>query len=245
MREALKGNMLASPEDNARLWNYLCTGTDQTPDPCMWRGVECTEGIVTTFVFVRTFHEGHWRTPNNWEIEVDYLPSTLCFLHLQFIHLIDEWVPERLPRDLRYFFSMTNYIFQHNETQRGLNLRKLPQKLEELIVFQAWFAGNLLIDSLPPSLRLLNLRMEQPKQIFISNEALPDSLETLALFSHDSKAKIYELSGKKLDPRVKKRNIDARKLSGWYQTFEAQTDAIVAEFGDDSPPSYFKPAWEN
>ena len=135
MLRAIDANVNAEARHPDHFWNYVRTGEAQETDPCTWRGVICSGGIVRRFIFPSVPYvvrrPGNPCIENaNWLLEFDWLPSTLHAIHLNQIYLIDGWTTESLPRELRYLNLDRSY--SHSASERTVNFRKLPENMEVL-----------------------------------------------------------------------------------------------------------------
>ena len=76
MIQLISPNFSRSEEHQNRLWSYLCDNGTRDNSPCTWRGVTCTDDVVTTFIFLSANHirdEPH----KFWVINSNWLPNTL------------------------------------------------------------------------------------------------------------------------------------------------------------------------
>ena len=228
MLRCLQHNFDDSDEHKDRLWQYLCTNKPHNNDPCAWRGVTCTDGTITHFLCVSTHHS---RNPGTkpWIIDTDWLPSTLLYVHLSSLRVINGWLTKRFPRALRYFHTNCLLPFG-SQTTREVDLHYLPSKMEELHITGGWCTGRLWIAHLPPSMRLCLIQNYFVKRVTVDNESLPQNLELLMIRGSFGKAKVRSIDGKALDDRVKTIYFDPKKRSEAFRKYKEACRAIYTEF---------------
>ena len=188
---------------------------DGSEDPCSWRGVECVDGLVTSFVMVETKTRSR-----ELYLDMDYLPSTVQALHLSRVYLYDTLVGSHLPRDLRYFYALRPYNIRNIYPTRDLRMDKLPRRLEEMQVAAGRFlpvSGVLVIANLPSTLRIFIIKTLFLKQVFIDNDGIPSGIQILNFDGNGKKVKIKEMNGEKLDNRVTREDVSLRRGSQWFK----------------------------
>ena len=169
------------------IWQYLRTQSTTDPNPCTWRGVACTDGVMTSFAFIwvsplyrrqngSADTGGEWHLPK-WEIDIRWLPSTLQSLHLVWISLQEGWAAELLPRDLRYVYFKYCLHAAGANANHEINLRKLPRKLEEFYLAGGWYRGAVHLDELPPTLRVCVISCARISLIHAVAERFPKTIE--------------------------------------------------------------------
>ena len=117
----------------------------------------------------------------SWIISTDWLPAELQYVHLHSVHLREVWKPDRLPRELRYFYLNACYGPKMGATSgysKAIDFERLPSKIEELILIGSNAGNAININALPNTMRLLYIRAypEYVDSISIDYSALPQSL---------------------------------------------------------------------
>ena len=181
-------------------------------DECRWRGVDCTDGVMHTFIT----NEGV--LGDDEVLNMRWLPSTLRFFHLQFVWLQAPWKAAELPRELRYFYSYNCYLYmeeywlverQERKDQKRhdlfVDLRKLPRRLEEFRLNSGFWAGPVRLANLPETLRLLHLTKILVYPTVVDNASLPEGLKSIIIdYCEGSKnQKLISTDGAPVDNRVK------------------------------------------
>ena len=184
--------------DGTDIWNYLLTEISTKEDCCSWRGVECTNTEVTSFVL--THHTlGHFK----WHIGIGWLPSSLRYAYIKYVVFSDPFSIVSLPRGLRFLhihYGSTALVTQSDI----LNLSQLPPKMEEILLhIRDGFCGTVYIPSLPESLKLCALISADIRVAYIDNRGLPKGLKRITLT--DETVKTYSTDGRKMDKRVRKK----------------------------------------
>ena len=153
-------------------FDYIFDENGQYGDCCSWRGVDCTKGIVSTLVMTHG-KRGCWST------DFDWLPQTLEYIHLHSVTILREWSTRSIPRKAKYFLLRDGY-FAKQTPERALELRNLPQKLEELFIqSRDAFCGTVNINSLPESLKHCGINSPPITQVAIDNHGIPKNLERI------------------------------------------------------------------
>ena len=164
---------------NAPIRTHMQGGTPNKPDVCTWRGIDCTDRVITS---LHISSSGVEIAPNAlWILTPDWLPPTLKFIDVYNIRLAHVWSPGRLPRELLYLNLSHCRAYTHPNT----NMRRLPAKLKELILIYSSVGGELLLDKLPREMRLLYIEdfPKFTKRIYVDYRSLPKSLEHLHVTS--------------------------------------------------------------
>ena len=183
-------------------------------DECSWNGVMCT-GRTATSIILQSFHH---------PIDMDWVPSTVQRIFIQAVPMFNSWLPERLPRELRFFYNAVYIDGRVNKSsqEREVDLTKLPCKMEELIIHGGWFLGDLYIVDLPPSMRILVMQNKRITHAQVHFESLPESLVQMCFSSTEREVLIEGLGEKKADHRVR------NNLSIW-DTFRESKYCAKAE----------------
>ena len=197
-------------------------------DACKWRGILCNIDTVQSMLIRLNKHRD-----SGYHIDMDYLPSSLEFVHLEYIHFREGWAAEHLPRDLKYLYACRCKNRHHIYPGPRVNMNKLPRKLEELhIVNSAFYApsGVLIINDLPSSIRILNIVNTSLQKVFIDTACMPDGMKVLSIFSYE-KVKFTKVGKKSLCRCMTSRRIDAREYSSYFVRFHADSEQIKSMYG--------------
>ena len=180
MRNFIQPNFAYPDEHQKRIWQYLCADRPRTNNPCKWRGVTCIDEVMTTFIILG--RPGMLRLGSKrLDVNPNWLPSTLESVHLGPLDLSESIEFQKLPRELRYFFSHNIFTIDEEIRNRRVELRWLPQKLEEFIIFSGQFHATLLIADLPQSMRLLFIRSLSLPYAYVDMITLPKSLKSVVI----------------------------------------------------------------
>ena len=206
MRLALTPTSNTSQLAQERMWQYFRPNQEKSDDPCTWRGVECVEGAVHSFVFVRpSIRSGTRLEAGLFHMNMRWLPNTLQYAHLEWIILSKNWRADLLPRELRYLCLASCFLSDnamHSKSHR-IDLQRLPQNIEELYVFGGGLTGTIIATALPASLRICVMHSSNIRRAIVYNEALPEHLSVLEIGGANGKIKITEARGNWLDSRIK------------------------------------------
>ena len=102
---------------------YSYSGGDIN-DACTWRGVECTDGAITSIVALQC----------SMALKIAYLPPTVQFFHYRQPRIDGRYSVRYLPRDLRYMyirFACPDVFYEHLDNGI-LDTAYLPQYSEEI-----------------------------------------------------------------------------------------------------------------
>ena len=142
------------------VFDYIIDTHKDDKNCCEWRGVECTDGFVTTLV-----NNLPQTVRVKVEIELAWLPQTVKFLYLRSAHLQRPFTAEALPRDTRYVGMQTAKRSAGNAYSIAgtLHLERLPPKIEEFYFtfLRAEHFRVVHVPSVPPSLRIAFVRSIQ------------------------------------------------------------------------------------
>ena len=202
----IQDNMRLGEVERRALWHYLCTDRPQDPDPCTWRGVDCTDGILTTFLMTQVNYnhliDGQMFA-SRFLINLEWLPSTLQCVRIRKINLYNGLSTSHLPRDSRFFMleHCSNMGFNYD-----INFNKLPSQIEELDLIGCWVQGTVLIEELPKSMHVLVISNQYIERVYIDSEKLPFPLEKIIINCYDTalhkKVRLIEVSSSKMDERI-------------------------------------------
>ena len=212
--------------DNAppTLWLYLRGQEAQDLDPCTWTTVDCTDGIARAFIFtwVYEYPNHNEQIQHFWSVDVEWLPSTLQYIHINGAKLVNDWKPELLPRETRYFYLLCRTGRAH----KNVKLENLPLNIEELHLRSANH-GTVVIANLPPKMRFCTFQCTGLYHAHVHSPSLPDSLELITIGGIIHKVKCRELSGGVLDERVHETQSYMDHLTEQHGKFVKKTNEMV------------------
>ena len=201
--------------------------SDSDPDDeCGWRCVDCSDGIVHTFLFERVLRS---QTGEDVSLQLNRMPPSVHYLHVKDAYIGHvSWRTRMLPRELRYLYLCNVSNTQGTENPRDLDLRELPMHMEEFLITYARWTGPLYLTNLPQNLRLLQLQDVLHSFTFVDNRALPTSLEqaSVSYMLGSTNRKIRSIDGSKVDKRVKK-DRTLRAYSRHYLKFYRRVSNVL------------------
>ena len=207
-------------------WMYDAYFKGLGPDPCEWWGVECTNGIVDTLLFSSAEYANPAMGP--WAIENEYLPSTLRYTFLTWVHMLGGWRPERLPREARFFSA---FVCIMHIADAVCILQNLPTHLEELHLVECeQLRGKVLIAQLPPAMRFCRLTQTYLKHAYVNSQGLPKSLELLELSAGRRRVKVAMADDGPLDARIS--NKDTYGETKTYSALRRKSYAYLNRFDE-------------
>ena len=144
--------------------------TEANDDICNWRGIDCTEGLATS-VDIRAVG-----LSDKALIQIDWLPPTLAFIHLKYTFVSSKSAYRPLPRELKYL-----YLGYCSDKTLSIDFIYLPRKLEEIILIESSIYGEIRLDNMPMTMRIIHIRQfpEFIKEIFVNYDSLPPSLQEI------------------------------------------------------------------
>ena len=170
-------------------------------DACRWYGVSCNgkRRVIALDLNFRNAEAGHRRPI----VAMDWLPSECRRLRFTRVLTIDGFVSERLPRSLRSML-LDECDLHEGETPVGrrVNLNKLPGRMEEMLIFNGWFIGDIAIAHLPPSMRVLAIFNIGIKRAIIDNSSLSNNIKHIFIVNRLRPVKMITADGHSLDARV-------------------------------------------
>ena len=194
---------------NNSVFDYIRDAQKEAKNCCQWRGVECTEGFVTTLV-----NNLPQTVRVKVDIELEWLPNTVNFLYLKSVHLQQPFTAEALPRDARYAGLHTMKLSAGNAHSSGtLRFDRLPPKIEEFYFtfLREEHFSVVYVPSVPSSLRMVFvMSFHRLVGVYILNAGLPAGLE--AMYFEGKKCKIRSIDGEKVDARISKNHVDQGNL---------------------------------
>ena len=167
---------------NERVLRHTCGDVCDNADVCTWKQIECTDGIVTSM-----WASDQLRKAGEWyEIQMEWLPPTLQFIHLYAIRIPNLWKFMCLPRDLKYLYLRICNDWCQPKAQ--IDFARLPQKMEELLVINSNIGGTIRFDGLPETMRFVYIRilLDSVSLILVDYDRLPVALERLHVSNYAS-----------------------------------------------------------
>ena len=161
---------------------------DVRGDVCWWRGIQCTDGKVTTLVLNQS------RFPI--ELDVDWLPPTLTKVKVRHIGMGQVFHTRRLPRGL------TKCVIQAAHLRGSLDLQALPEKIEILDLAHNSMYGVLYVVEMPQTVKRICLTNNVIQKVFVNNACLPKCLGEIQVTSTRKPVKIRSIGDGKVDARV-------------------------------------------
>ena len=146
---------------------------------------------------------------------------------------------ECLPRALRYL-SMERCGYKGLASgNRTVDFRKLPGKMEVLLLKNGWLSGIVILDKTPYTMRIIEINHRSIHKAYVDSAALPPNLKRIAISAELCSVKIVEVSRmKKTDARVFngvvrgegrcKRYLELEEMM--MQLRQEQLGRVIAEF---------------
>ena len=195
--------------------------TNQVENVCEWRGVGCTEGLITS-LFVRELVDSRGQ---HHLADIRWLPPTTRLLSLKYIHLLEGWTIAGLPRELRMIHlevCPTHLITRLMDDQ--IRLADLPPRIEEVFFVQQSSDGlaRVHLDNLPKTLRRLYISGMRVQSVYVAFEGLPSGLEQMCFVSTlQKKVKFRGTGAKQADARVKNKDmwVEMKRASHYHEFF--------------------------
>ena len=207
-------------------------------DACTWPGISCTHSVVTSAYFADA-------TP--LIVDIEWAPPTLRHLHVRKSSFARaNWTTETLPRNLRYLCIFRCAAQKDYGGSATLDLRRLPQRMEEKIVMHHRLRGELRFDDLPKSLRYLFIHTapqlnQKAIEVFVDFALLPKALVSANVYvsGHKQSLKIVAAGGTKPDARVY-----AGSLKSWKVHQHVHRHSKMYRKLDAACPRIRKARWE-
>ena len=220
MHRSIISNLSKSTNHIRAFERYFYQDVQNRSNECAWRGVHCDDTIITSFVFSSppiTLDRTHF------ELDLNWLPSSLEVIHLWHIVTASPWAPERLPRKLRYFYFW-EFQIRENASQ-NVSFRNLPNALEEIHLIHSWPSGSVLLVDLPASVRFCSILHWGLRRVYVDNASLSDRLEVLNI-RVEKRTKCIPIGEAEWDNRVKrltdgKEFFEVANSSEMYGTYSA------------------------
>ena len=228
MYRSITSNLNKSTDHIRTFERYFFQDVQNRSNECAWRGVQCDDTIITSFVFVsRSIADNRI----HFELDLNWLPSSLEAIHLWNIAPASPWTPERLPRKLRYFYFWG--LDNLNKVSQNCNLRNLPNAIEEIHLINSWPNGSVLLADLPASVRFFSILHWDLRRVYVDNASLSDKLEVMNIYV-EARTKCIPIGEAEWDNRVK-RLTDGKEFlkffdsSEMYEKYSAIADQHLLE----------------
>ena len=232
-----------SNEFQRGFWAYINNGLGLNTDSCSWRGVECTANKITSFCMTRVeFKEANAHVARAWYVSMDFFPPSVQYIHLNSIRMVNGWLSERLPRDLRYMCLQFSFLPSfHSADRRQINLQKLPSRMEELHSISGWYSGTLMLDALPATMSLISIRNSRADfpSAYVDNQKLPAGLKCINFLGMSANFRLIEISGKKVDERLKHNKALVVQKSSRREEFNVQVKDYILHFNDSARSKHY------
>ena len=170
--------------------NALKVDSANRDDVCTWSGVECTDGFVTQLrVYSNRLYVDSVR--GDYPLEIDWIPATTQFVHLDSIELLYQWQADMLPRDLRYLYLRLCYDSSADQKKPNyhIDLRRLPSRMEELILIASIIGRVINLRELPATMRFvyINHHPSHIEAVYIDYDMLPKHIENVHVVDFSGK----------------------------------------------------------
>ena len=175
--------------------SYIEADGYEPNNPCTWTGVECSDGAVRVFRMTGVHYLAE--VYHKWEIDADWLPSTICELHLVDIVFINGLRTDLLPRELRYLS-----LSKCGDLQWRFRFDRLPKQMEFLSISQLdENFGPVFIGALPSTMKIIKIFAYRISSAIIDRHCLPEDLEKVVVCSAWGST-LVDIDGGHLDRRV-------------------------------------------
>ena len=136
-----------------------------------WKGVQCTDGLVTTFCY----DPGEWEVPSIGNFSIEWLPHSVQCLDLSFARQFYGINTRLLPKDSRVINLMRNDIFG------PVDLQRLPLRMQNFNMSGNKITGPIDLTVLPEFLEYLDLSYNHIVQDAVQIANLPPNLKLIAI----------------------------------------------------------------
>ena len=191
------------------------TANEANMNLCRWRGVYCVDQKVVS-VFLSD-------TASGSIVAVEWLPPTVELIHFSGgISLFHGWPTRSLPRNLRYLCLKS--CVSLCVSKDAVDLQALPQQMEELFVTFGWFSGQICINNLPQTMRILYIKTKKNVDAFIWRQKIPESMQVLCIIGDGPRIQVAfhqcDTGNLKSNMVSKGKWQDIVRLSHHYMKFE-------------------------
>ena len=173
---------------------YFFQNVETSSNVCTWRGVCCDDAIITSFFFSSLPADSQRLY---WEIDLNWLPSSIEIVHLNNIVPASPWKPERLPRAIRYLHFWG--VPMQRKVSQKCSLRNLPS----IHLINCWTGGSVVLIDLPASMRFCSIMQWDLSRVYVDNAILSDKLEVLSIYV-GPRTKYIPIGEAQWDERVKR-----------------------------------------
>ena len=106
-------------------------------------------------------------------VYVEWIPPSTEYLVLWIIQLKNGFDAEKLPRELRFLLLNECFIKDKEKLRQKFNFGNLPEEIEEFHVLHGKLFGDIVITSLPQTLRILQVKHEALCYVHLDALAFP------------------------------------------------------------------------
>ena len=163
--------MTQRPDVRTDFLEYIVADPRNSHTVCEWRGVTCTpddrdHDCVTTFL--ATGSDKHY-----WWVNIGWLPNSLQFVYFTSLDIDSSFSSRTLPKDLQFMELYSCRVIEAPKNQKPLDLQHLPPRLQEFHIVESWVAKTVVIDNIPPNLRLLRVTSAEFKTAVLGHADAP------------------------------------------------------------------------
>ena len=190
---------------------------------CAWNNVGCANGTVFKVYIPASARRS--RIGSLTVVDLGWMPPTVQYAAICYVSAVNGWATARLPREMRLLSLHQVENFPWNGApENTIDLRTLPAHMEELFVVGGWYSGAVYVDSLPASMRLIQITNAAVHTALIHFEALSQGFEGLCVSNTASmgtqkKKEMPRIRGtgrKQADPRVMTAKDQFQKIPSKY-----------------------------
>ena len=191
-----------SEQNYSTFLSYFTNGQSQerVDNVCSWKGIECF-GDVVQVIDITGMWKGKYYIAN-----IEWIPPTTHVFSMRRMPIMSSWTMERLPRELRLFNLQQCGMYRYGKANPAqINFRALPPRIEEFYIRDHFCMRmrSIVIDSVPETLRWLQLTNGYLQKVNVAFERLPLRLEQMSFVNLMRKAvKIRGMGGVPCDIRV-------------------------------------------
>ena len=209
------------PKDVSKKFYHLLK--HETMDCCDWHNVGCVNGIVFKVHIAASDYRAQIGKPT--VVDLGWMPPTVQYAAICYVRAANGWATAWLPREMRFLSLQQVENFPWNGApENTIDLRTLPAHMEELFVVGGWYNGAVYVDSLPASVRLIQITNAAVNTALIHFEALPQGFEGLCLSNTESmgtqkkkeRPRIRGTGREQADPRVMTAKHQFQKIPSKY-----------------------------
>ena len=174
--------MLLCSALNAHAKDVARGNAAEDPDICTWKAIDCTDGLANSICI-----QDHGQY--DLSVEMEWLPPTLEFIHLESIRVYQELSLTTLPRALKYM--CLSYCIGLTPC---IDCANLPRKMEELILIDSVHSRKIFLCDMPQTMRYVYI-CQMPMyihSIVVNYNSLPVSLHEMRVTYMNGHQKLQE-----------------------------------------------------